>query len=828
MLFNSMILPSQAIVPVSVALAHFILMIYVFSRSEIKRDKLYSLFLAYLWATILWNINLVVVFFTDVENASGGFNWAKLAPYGLVGLSVLYWAFIRMFFQRLWPEPWVWAIPGSVLLLAAGLDTKWLILPPQIYAWSNGWLFPSNVGFVLCVICAASFIIFSFLTVQIQMLQTRSPAHRNRIQFLLIATLALMGGYGMYLSLIEPFWTIGLLITALGSTLATYVVAVEELIDLSSAFRYALSRLVTVLVTIGVYISGIYLVQIFVGDLLALMLPVGFVDPVLVVAVVAAVLLTIVYIPIQRLSRRLTDRIVFGQPYDYQKVIQSYTQSISNILYPNELATVALSHIGQTFGVTIGVLFMLEAETPETFSFRTFPFAVTNQFPTKLVLTHNSSISHRLVDQAQPLSQYSVDISAQFRDAPEEDRHMLRSLNLEWFIPILKKDQLIGIFGLGSKVSQQRYTAQDLRLLKTLADQTALALENASLVDRLQRNLEETTHMKNLMDSVFDSMQTGVLTIDKWNKITLFNKSAASILSLSPKNSIGAPYNKIIPELANTIFSNLMKNVVDRDERYTNYEIISELPARGQVNLTVNMSPLKDAQFQTNGVTVVLEDMTETKRLKAVQDMFRRYVSPAVVDRLPADPSGLELGGHRQLITVLFADIRGFTRFSEHLEPEKLVDALNEYLSMAASSILMYEGTLDKFVGDAVMGIFNAPLDQPDHTLRAVRAATAMQRAIHDYHKNIGQERHLSFGIGIHVGEAVVGNVGMSDRMDYTAIGDTVNLAKRIQENTPGDKILISKAVYDSVQDSVKAVFYKEMKVKNREQPVKTYEIQII
>ncbi|MCB0209913.1 MAG: GAF domain-containing protein [Anaerolineae bacterium] len=828
MLFNSMILPSQAIVPVSVALAHFILIIYVFSRSEIKRDKLYSLFLAYLWATILWNINLIVVFFTNIEDAPGGLNWVKVAPYGLVGLSVLYWAFIRMFFQRLWPEWWVWVIPGTVLLLAIGLDTEWLILPPQIYAWSKGWLFPANTGFVLCVICAAAFILFSFLTVQIQMLQTRSPAHRNRIQFLLLATLALMVGYGMYLSLVEPFWTIGLLITGLGSALATYVVAVEELIDLSSAFRYALSRLVTVLVTIGVYISGIYLVQIFVGDLLALMLPVGLVDPVLVVAVVAAVLLTIVYIPIQRLSRRLTDRIVFGQQYDYQKVIHSYTQAISNILYPDELATVALNHIGHTFGVTIGVLFMLESETPEAFSFRTFPFSIANQFPATLALNQDSSITYRLIEQAQPLSQYSVDISAQFRDAPESDRHMLRSLNLEWFIPILKKDQLIGIFGLGSKVSQQRYTAQDLRLLKTLADQTALALENASLVDRLQRNLAETTHMKNLMDSVFDSMQTGVLTIDKWNKITLFNKSAGSILSLSPKNSIGAPYNKIIPELANTIFSNLMKNVVDRDEHYTNYEIISELPSRGQVNLTVNMSPLKDAQFQTNGVTVVLEDMTETKRLKAVQDMFRRYVSPAVVDRLPSDPSGLELGGHRQLITVLFADIRGFTRFSEHLDPEKLVDALNEYLSMAASSILMYEGTLDKFVGDAVMGIFNAPLDQPDHTLRAVKAATAMQRAIHDYHKNIGQARQLSFGVGIHVGEAVVGNVGMSDRMDYTAIGDTVNLAKRIQENTPGNKILISEAVYNSVQDSVKAVFYKEMKVKNREQPVKTYEIQII
>lgn len=828
MQFNSITLPSQAIVPVGVALAHLILTVYILSRRQIKRDKLYALFVAYLCLTILWNINLLVVFFSTPVDTFLDISWVELAPYGLVGLAALYWGFVQIFFQQLWPKYWIWIIPAAVLFLAIGLDLEWLILPPQVYAWSNGWLFPANVGFVLCVICAAGFIGLSIVTIQNQLVQTQSPAHRNRIEFLLIASLFLLIGYGLYLSLLEPYWTIGLVITWLGNALATYVVTTEDLVDLGTALRYTLSRIITVLMTIAVYISGIYLVQIVLGDLLTSTLPADTLDPILIVAIVTAVLLTIVYIPIQRLSSQLTNRIVFGQLYDYQQVIQDYTRSISNILYPDELATVALSHIKQSFGISVGALFMLEAETLEEYHLRTFPFSMTNQLPATLLLSRNSSLTKRLVDEAQPLSQYSIDISAQFRDAPEADRQMLNSLNLEWFVPILKKEQLIGVLGLGPKLSKQPYTDQDLQLLKTLADQTALALENASLVDRLQRNLEETTHMKNLMDNVFNSMQAGVLTIDKWDKITLFNKSAASILSLSPKNSIGATYDEIVPALADTIFSNLMKNVVDQDQQYRNYEIVSELPPRGKVNLSVHMSPLKDSQYHTNGVTVVLEDMTETKRLKAVQDMFRRYVSPAVVDRLPSDPSQLELGGQRQLITVLFADIRGFTKFSEHMEPERLVDTLNEYLSMAASAILMYEGTLDKFVGDAVMGIFNAPLDQPDHVLRAVRAATAMQRSIHDYHTNIGQDRKLSFGIGIHLGEAVVGNVGMSDRMDYTAIGDTVNLAKRIQENTPGNKILISEAVYNNVNTSVQAAFFKEMKVKNREQPVKTYEVQVI
>jgi adenylate cyclase len=206
--------------------------------------------------------------------------------------------------------------------------------------------------------------------------------------------------------------------------------------------------------------------------------------------------------------------------------------------------------------------------------------------------------------------------------------------------------------------------------------------------------------------------------------------------------------------------------------------------------------------------------------------MFRRYVSPAVVDRLPSDPADLQLGGHRQVVTILFADIRGFTTFSEHLPPEELVDTLNQYLSMAAASILMYEGTLDKFMGDAVMGIFNAPLEQEDHVLRAVRSAIAMQRAIADHYHTIDTKQRLSFGVGLHVGEVVVGNVGMTDRMDYTAIGDAVNVAKRIQENTPGGKILISEAVYQAVKDSLNASFYDELKLKGREEPMPVYELR--
>jgi class 3 adenylate cyclase len=145
---------------------------------------------------------------------------------------------------------------------------------------------------------------------------------------------------------------------------------------------------------------------------------------------------------------------------------------------------------------------------------------------------------------------------------------------------------------------------------------------------------------------------------------------------------------------------------------------------------------------------------------------------------------------------------------------------------MGAAAILMYEGTLDKFMGDALMGLFNAPLEQEDHVIRAVRAASALQRAITDYHHHSSAKHRLNFAVGIHVGEVVVGNVGMPDRMDYTAIGDAVNVARRIQEKSPPGTVLISDAVYQRVKASVDAVHFAEMNVKGRKRPVKTYELK--
>ena len=202
-----------------------------------------------------------------------------------------------------------------------------------------------------------------------------------------------------------------------------------------------------------------------------------------------------------------------------------------------------------------------------------------------------------------------------------------------------------------------------------------------------------------------------------------------------------------------------------------------------------------------------------------------RYAPPAVVEQLLRDPSQLKLGGVRKPISILFADIRGFTTFSERLGPEELVEVLNSYLAMAADAVLAFDGVLDKFMGDAVMGLFNVPLDQTQYTLRAVKAALKMQQAIGEFHARVGVERQLNFGVGLNAGEAVVGNIGTEKQRNYTAIGDAVNYAKRLQENAKGGQILISLAAYELVKDQITAVVLPPLPVKGRSVPEPVWEV---
>jgi class 3 adenylate cyclase len=208
-----------------------------------------------------------------------------------------------------------------------------------------------------------------------------------------------------------------------------------------------------------------------------------------------------------------------------------------------------------------------------------------------------------------------------------------------------------------------------------------------------------------------------------------------------------------------------------------------------------------------------------------VRATFQRYVAPAVVSRLLSDPSTVSLGGTRRDVSVLFADISGFTHLSEVLEPEQTMRVLNDFLTLAGRAVLEQEGTLDKFSGDAVMALFNAPLSQQDHAYRAVIAALNIRERLAAYRCSATPDQRLKLKIGISSGDAVVGNTGMPDLMNYTAIGDTVTVAKRLEEQAQPDQILCSAHTYQTVRDIVEVHPLGPVHVKGRAAPVQVYDL---
>ncbi len=321
---------------------------------------------------------------------------------------------------------------------------------------------------------------------------------------------------------------------------------------------------------------------------------------------------------------------------------------------------------------------------------------------------------------------------------------------------------------------------------------------------------------------LFASITSGVLTADVQEQVTLCNRAAEAILGQATSAIVGRRLDDILPSCAEDLRPYL-QTVRQTDRPVVDLEIAHCHPLRGAVDWRLNLSPLKDADQTTQGIAIVLDDMTERKRLEAQRRLLERMVSPAVVAQI--DPDSLQIGGQRVELTVLFADIRGFTAYSERHTPEELVAVLNRYLAAGAEAVLRQEGTVDKFLGDAVMAWFNAPLPQPDHPLRAVRAALDLKAAVERLHAELPPEAHLAFGAGIHTGEAVLGWIGTEKRLDFTAIGDSVNTATRIQENAAPNQILISREVYEQVRDSVEAQPYAPLRVKGKSEAVEVYEV---
>jgi adenylate cyclase len=206
---------------------------------------------------------------------------------------------------------------------------------------------------------------------------------------------------------------------------------------------------------------------------------------------------------------------------------------------------------------------------------------------------------------------------------------------------------------------------------------------------------------------------------------------------------------------------------------------------------------------------------------------LERFLSSSIVERILSDPGQVHLGGENQTATILFADIRGFTRMSEKMQPQEVVELLNEYFTLMTDLIFENGGTLDKYLGDGIMAVFGAPLAKPDDALRAAKTAVEMQQALARLNASWEARGQPSWkmGLGINTGPVTAGNIGSSKRMDYTVIGDSVNLSSRLCANAAGAQILISESTFQSLDGSFPARRLQPIRVKGKESEVQVYEI---
>lgn len=225
---------------------------------------------------------------------------------------------------------------------------------------------------------------------------------------------------------------------------------------------------------------------------------------------------------------------------------------------------------------------------------------------------------------------------------------------------------------------------------------------------------------------------------------------------------------------------------------------------------------------------VIAGYLGEVLKRRKVMSAFKKYVAPQVVEEISRKGNfEMVLGGENRHIAVLFVDIRGFTPMSESLQPEQVVEILNEYLTLTTTSIFKNGGTLDKFIGDATMAVFNAPFDLDDYIYRAVCTALDIAAGSDELEKKLMERfgKSVSFGIGVNCGPAVVGNIGCDFRMDYTAIGDTVNTAARLESNAKRGQILISSEVYEAVKDRIEATRIGVIPLKGKKDGALVYEV---
>jgi adenylate cyclase len=379
------------------------------------------------------------------------------------------------------------------------------------------------------------------------------------------------------------------------------------------------------------------------------------------------------------------------------------------------------------------------------------------------------------------------------------------------------------------------FTSEDVEFMKVFNTQAGIALENARLFEKIK-------HEQMIQKSILRSLSDGVLSTDTHGSIIAANQKAYDILGFNKEDGHQLEgysiHEKIKIENANFSkwFNASLEGADDkaRNQYYPDQVLTSHMNETHNLNVSINTMVDADQGDKVQGALVILEDISQEKRLKTT---MYRYMTQELAEQLLADGSA-KMGGDRKEVSVLFSDIRGYTSLSEVLSAEDVVSMLNEYFETMVESVLAHKGTLDKYIGDAIMAVFGTPLALPDHAWLAVQTAIDMRHRLKEFNaKRVEKLKpqdqkefdlvNIKIGIGVNSDSVISGNIGCTKRMEFTSIGDGVNLGSRLEGTSKvyGTDIIISETTYKSCVDRIWTRELDRIQVKGKNQPISIYEV---
>ena len=382
--------------------------------------------------------------------------------------------------------------------------------------------------------------------------------------------------------------------------------------------------------------------------------------------------------------------------------------------------------------------------------------------------------------------------------------------------PLVSNNDLVGSIIIANKESISgitRFTKEDLRLFDSLTKKVSLAYDNIKLIDSLKNSTK-------LVDNIMSSITTGIIKIDLLGEIEYVNDSAEKVFGFNPEEVLYNHYMAIFID-NNDLISLIEKIETDPKVIYeNNFKIKDHHGEEREINLT--LSPVFDENNEFSGLVLAFEDLSNVNKIKST---FKKYVSENIVDELLNTEQSLELGGGKNKVCMLFCDIRGFTAMSERMNPEDVVSLLNNYFQAMIDVVFENNGTLDKIIGDELMVLYGVPIESENDPQKAVNTAKEMFIRLEEFNRDNSSKRYpeIKVGIGINYGEVISGNIGSDRQMNYTVIGDNVNLAARLCSHAKPGQIVISKSVFEKLEDQIGFKNMKPIEVKGKSQKIENW-----